>query len=425
MAELVSNSGYAVPGRMLETEEAINARGFWESQDVVDFNERFLSESGSAWFDLDIELGEKWYNDSSHTETIGFVSGFLKKSLQEEVQLVIKDPRLCYLLPAWLKTINKKTVDIRFIWVNRNAAAVSGSLNRRDGFSSLTGGLIWLRHFFCGLQSIKKFPCLLLDYDSLLEEKSTRKVIADFLQCDPLTPKKWSSIVNPGLKRNASSDMSGSSVFDLAVACSALIKHGKFVDEKFWDGFQSLSMQYDDLCSQSSEWIAALSHANRELVAARRQAMDVGRMHSQALGTIADKEEQIDENIRYINQCHLYLAECEEKRLELDRLKELRDHHLEVIKDREQKIVENVAYIQKCELRLAELHEAVVELDPLRNRLAEVEATLKQREMDIVRNASYIEKCEEHITELDSALEHSASIRERLAEVEATLQERD
>ena len=53
-AEIVSEMGFSVPGEMLDVVESINAHGFWESKEVVDFNESFLAACGKKWFDLDV-----------------------------------------------------------------------------------------------------------------------------------------------------------------------------------------------------------------------------------------------------------------------------------------------------------------------------------------------------------------------------------
>ncbi len=425
VAELVANSGYAVPGRMLDIDPVVNAHGFWESQEVVDINERLLQEVGFFWFDpIDrVDVGD--FSAGIHAETLRQIKSFLSFSLLAHNRLVIKDPRLCYTLPAWLKCLSANDVSLRFIWVDRDSAAISRSLSTRDGFSELTGILLCLSSLFSAFTAAAGMPCLVLNYDRLLQEDGARHVLADFLRAKPLPLRAWSRIADPGLKRSAVKEFPALSVFLFFRKCQDLLVHGSLVADDVYEAICSFRKLHELFLQGGADWLLALRQTNRALVQARSQAVDVGLLHTKALETIAAKDEQIDDNVRYINKCHEYVRECELRLADMARLQEIHDHHLQVIADREGKIAENVDYISRCEKRIGELDHALKDFDALRARLHEVEVSLRQREDEVAHNATYIGACDIRIAELDDALRQFDAVRARLTEVESILRERD
>lgn len=78
----------------------INPTGYWERPDIVIEHERFLQKSGFAWgtlanFDLDqVDAGKR--RDLAAT-----LRGIVGRMGQSAAPLLIKDPRLCLVLPIW------------------------------------------------------------------------------------------------------------------------------------------------------------------------------------------------------------------------------------------------------------------------------------------------------------------------------------
>lgn len=148
-AELVSGLGYSVPGELLDSIDVVNARGFWESKDVVAFNERLLGAAQLTWFHV-CPAGHFFKAiapDALHGISLE-IKNFIEVELKKSSRLVIKDPRLCILLPVWLSVIDRSSCDVKIVFVNRHPAAVAGSLQARDGFSLFAGHLLWLYYFF-------------------------------------------------------------------------------------------------------------------------------------------------------------------------------------------------------------------------------------------------------------------------------------
>src|SRR6478735_965159 len=152
-AEIVSEMGFSVPGEMLDVVESINAHGFWESREVVDFNESFLGSCGKKWFDLGI-FSDKKIHKPFGARCRRAIEGFLNSSFISQGDLVIKDPRLCIFWPFWLSNIDRSKVDVKVIFVNRQPLSVANSIAVRDGFSVFSGVFLWLEYVFSALSHV-------------------------------------------------------------------------------------------------------------------------------------------------------------------------------------------------------------------------------------------------------------------------------
>ena len=78
----------------------INPTGYWERPDIVIEHERFLQKSGFAWgtlanFDLDKVAVDK------RSDLAATLRGIVGRMAQSGSTLLIKDPRLCLVLPVW------------------------------------------------------------------------------------------------------------------------------------------------------------------------------------------------------------------------------------------------------------------------------------------------------------------------------------
>jgi hypothetical protein len=476
VAELVHAMGYEVPGQQLEKNEKVNARGFWESRQVVDLNERLLADIGATWYQVGMDFGRGPSGSPEVRATAESIQGLLTTSLQEHDRLVIKDPRLCHLFPVWLECLDRSRVSAKVVWVTRRPLAVARSLEERDGLNELTGVLLWLEAFLSGLTGARRVPCLLLDFDRLLGGDEVRQRLSDHLG-RPLTPEAWSTIVDPRLQHHLSETSSSNPTLELANACFESIEHGSLLTPETSRKVANLRKRFDRMRARSDEFIRSLAASNAAMVQAKRLAMRVGAMHAEALRTIArtnallvdqgkleqrsDRQERtivelegkLEERDRQVGTCKVDLQECglalQSAWAELERLRPLaaandeRAGELEALHEAAQQshgrvrelesavekhnddMARNTAYIDKCHRRIAQLEAAMIEFAALRARLAEVESALAGREVDVARNTAYIDACHRRIAELDTAMIEFQAIRQRLAEVESALEARD
>jgi hypothetical protein len=109
-----------------------NPKGFWESSVLMTLNDQILAAGGSHW--------EDW-REFDPTR-IDAAAAFALKDQAKSVLAgefghaglaVIKDPRMCRLMPFWSSVFREANWSVRPILQLRSPLEVALSLNRRDG----------------------------------------------------------------------------------------------------------------------------------------------------------------------------------------------------------------------------------------------------------------------------------------------------
>jgi hypothetical protein len=117
-----------------------NPRGYWESQSLVDLNDRLLEQWCSSWWQpppavttsmLD-ELGDVTA-EAADVFTAVFPGGSA---------WTWKDPRLTVLLPFWDRVLGNQPV----LFLYREPQSVARSIAKRDGLTYEQGLSVWERH---------------------------------------------------------------------------------------------------------------------------------------------------------------------------------------------------------------------------------------------------------------------------------------
>ncbi len=99
---------------------------------------------------------------------------------------VMKDPRLCLLLPFWRKVLSEEPVAVL---VFRDPLEVALSLQRRNGFPLTLGLALWHRYVRQSLVSVSDLPVLVVEYGRLLQEPGEFVLeLAGFLEDNGITP---------------------------------------------------------------------------------------------------------------------------------------------------------------------------------------------------------------------------------------------
>jgi hypothetical protein len=166
--------GAAAP-RHLVAPNPGNERGFWESQVVVDLNDAILEAGGSDWRDwrrFDPERIE-----GAEAEALRVRA---KAALAEEFGdpglAVMKDPRMCRLMPFWRPVFDEAKWSLRAVLPIRSPLEVAWSLNCRDGLRLAHGCLLWLRHILDAEAETRGVTRAVLDWPQFLGDR--RKALA-------------------------------------------------------------------------------------------------------------------------------------------------------------------------------------------------------------------------------------------------------
>lgn len=135
----------ATPPATQMAAHASNPKGFFESIPVRDFNDRLLAAAGSSWKDWR-GIDPSWF-DSPQARTLQAEAvEILDAEFGDAGLFVLKDPRICRLLPFWRAVLAARGTGLLALHTHRHPQEVAGSLDTRYGFHPGFTHLLWLRH---------------------------------------------------------------------------------------------------------------------------------------------------------------------------------------------------------------------------------------------------------------------------------------
>ena len=164
-----------------------NERGFWESPAVRDLNERILKSAGTAWDDW-VAFDPSWYESPRANELRGDARAVLEDEFGDNPAFVLKDPRICRLLPLWIDAVRCFGAEPLIVSPVRNPIDVAASLEARDGIDPSIGLLMWLRSLLDAERASRDIERVFLRYERLLgAPREVVKQLEDSLGIEGLT----------------------------------------------------------------------------------------------------------------------------------------------------------------------------------------------------------------------------------------------
>jgi hypothetical protein len=144
-----------------------NERGHWESRTISRFDESVLQQLGGTWSAPPRTLVGRESAADAWTQEFRSQAATLAAAVLPPPPSVIKDPRLCLLLPLWRMVLSEEPV---VVLVFREPLEVALSLQRRNGFPLTLGLALWHRYVRQSLLSLSGLPVLVVEYARVLEE---------------------------------------------------------------------------------------------------------------------------------------------------------------------------------------------------------------------------------------------------------------
>ena len=163
LAGLMVRLGVASPRTLMPPNE-FNPLGYWESQPIVEFHDRILRAMGSSW--------SAW--TPVDASKIAPFADELKAIISAEFDLaplfVVKDPRMCRIVPFWLATLETSGITPAAILIVRDPVEVAQSLAKRDHLAPESSLLMWFRHMLDAEYATRTVPRAIVTYDALLTD---------------------------------------------------------------------------------------------------------------------------------------------------------------------------------------------------------------------------------------------------------------
>lgn len=160
--------GVRMPANVLAP-TADNPRGFWESRAIVQTHEDLLTTCGSFWHDI-VPIPDYWFASAEAARFEELLVRDVNADFGDAALVVIKDPRMCRLLPLWTRVLGRTGFTPTFIISVRDPLEVALSLQRRNGFPLEKGLLLWLAHMQAAELGTRGESRLFVSYEGLLRD---------------------------------------------------------------------------------------------------------------------------------------------------------------------------------------------------------------------------------------------------------------
>lgn len=174
LTRVLSLGGAALPEQLMDASEN-NPKGYFESQRLYALHEELLEEAGTRWDDLS-PFPRAWYESPN----VGVWVDRLREAVQAEFGtaslLTVKDPRVCKLVPLWVRALRDLEIEPVFVIPVRNPIDVAASLRRAEGVEEAKATLLWLHYFLAAERDTRGYRRSFASYDALLED--WRRVMA-------------------------------------------------------------------------------------------------------------------------------------------------------------------------------------------------------------------------------------------------------
>jgi glycosyltransferase involved in cell wall biosynthesis len=170
LAGVLARLGARMPANPIPA-NADNLRGYYESRAITQLHDDLFAEIGSHWSDwTPLEL------EALPADVLGRFSDRLKGLLVAEYGeaelILVKDPRLCRLMPLWSTVLDDLAIHPQIVLPIREPAEVVASLvaRERDWVSPVEAPLIWLRYVLDAEKHTRDLPRAFVSYADLLDD---------------------------------------------------------------------------------------------------------------------------------------------------------------------------------------------------------------------------------------------------------------
>lgn len=166
LSGMLSRAGYDAPADLMPA-DAVNPRGYWESKGLFHRNDALLEHLGSRW-DQPERLPPGWEDSEAAITWRQGVLRHLETVFAGARAPLIKDPRLCLLLPGWLPWLESGWLRVEMLLTLRHPLEVASSLEKAQNLPSQEGLRLWLQHVLAAERVSRGWPRLLLRFEELI-----------------------------------------------------------------------------------------------------------------------------------------------------------------------------------------------------------------------------------------------------------------
>lgn len=181
-----------------------NPKGYWESSRIMVLNDAALRAQGSDWSDPGA-LDPGWRRTPEGRRWAVRAGEAVEAEFEGARLLVLKDPRICRMAPAWLDVLDAMRIRPLPVHIHRHPAEVFRSLLVRNGFALDRTYRLWSRHALEAEAATRGRPRVFTTYRGLLADgarevgRIARALGADDVLDLPARAAEVDGMLDPGL----------------------------------------------------------------------------------------------------------------------------------------------------------------------------------------------------------------------------------
>jgi hypothetical protein len=146
-----------------------NESGYFENRDIVLNHDILFRDLGVHW-DAVGDLPEGWLDSDAARHAEDKLKSLIERDFMGERLWVVKDPRICRLMPLWIRLLNRIDIHPVFVVMVRHPFEVATSLEKRYQFDLMKGHLLWTVYYRDALNGCLGLPHVMITYDQLLAD---------------------------------------------------------------------------------------------------------------------------------------------------------------------------------------------------------------------------------------------------------------
>ena len=166
MSRVLHRCGAALPTEVMPPQPD-NPTGFWESPRLADLADEILAQSGLTWDSVG-RIPDAWFESPAAAEYAQRYADLFALEFPGEGPWLLKDPRLCRLVPLLRQALASIDVEPRFVMTLRHPLEVARSLQARNGHDLERGQALWLEHCLVAESRTRGLPRTLVRYSDIL-----------------------------------------------------------------------------------------------------------------------------------------------------------------------------------------------------------------------------------------------------------------
>ena len=164
-------AGAQLPTRLLAP-GSHNETGYWESADLAAVHNRILESVGKSWEDYG-PFPDSWHTSEAARGFTEEILAVLERDFATASVFVVKDPRICRLVPMWTSVLERFGAEASFLLAFRDPLEVARSLEARDGFRPAKSLVMWVRHVVDAERGSRGSRRVFVSYEALLRDWRT------------------------------------------------------------------------------------------------------------------------------------------------------------------------------------------------------------------------------------------------------------